>query len=461
MHGTLLDVNSTPMPTRKVRALAKTFLKGALAILDQGLVSGSNFVIGIFLARWLTAKEYGAYAVAFGIFLLVANLYQSWVIEPMAVFGPSTHRGSLRAYLKSLIWIYVGTILLIVVCLCLSALFALRNAPTSQLPIALVGVAIATPAILFFWSVKRVFYLQLSPAPSAVGACVYCAVAGTGLWQLYHRGRMTPFSAFVLMGIAALGTSLPLWLRLQFRLPRTAGQTSPRATLSQHWRYGKWAMATAALMWVPMNVFYPLLSSFSGVDRAGELKALMNLASPVLQSYGALSALLLPYTSRAQQEGGPLRTAALARHISWLFAAGAILYWAILLTFKESIFHALYSGRYMNVTGLLPVVALSSVAWSAFLGPTTGLRAMQSPALIMIAVSASTVVSLIVGVPAVYFFGLSGAVWAMTLSEIAGFAMTFLFLEVKVRSAGGPADVEYRLLAPLLRKSAIDPQSGN
>src|SRR6267154_1624911 len=122
MHGTLLDVNSTPMPTRKVRALAKTFLKGALAILDQGLVSGSNFVIGIFLARWLTAKEYGAYAVAFGIFLLVANLYQSWVIEPMAVFGPSTHRGSLRAYLKSLIWIYVGTISLIVVCLCLSAL---------------------------------------------------------------------------------------------------------------------------------------------------------------------------------------------------------------------------------------------------------------------------------------------------------------------------------------------------
>jgi len=461
MYTALLIVNRTPMPIKKVRALANSLLKGALAILDQGLVSGSNFVIGILLARWLTAKEYGAYAVAFGIFLLVANLYQSWVIEPMCVFGPSTHRGSLRAYLKSLMWIYCGTILVITICLGFSAAFALRIAPASQLPRALLGVAIATPAILLFWSIKRVFYLQLSPAPSALAACVYCAVAGTGLWLLYQRGAMSPFSAFLLMGIAALGTSLPLWFWLQFRLPRTTLQPSHRAALSQHWHYGKWAMVSAALMWVPMNIFYPLLSSFSGIDRAGELKALMNLASPVLQTYGALSALLLPYTSRAQQEGGPLRAAALARLISWLFAAGAAFYWVILLIFKESIFHALYSGRYMNVTGLLPVVALSSVAWSAFLGPATGLRALQSPSLIMIAVSASTVVSLILGVPAVYVFGLSGAVWAMTLSEILGFAVTLLFLEVRVRSGTDLLNVEYGLLAPLIRKPVMHPQSGN
>jgi hypothetical protein len=79
----------------------------------------------------------------------------------------------------------------------------------------------------------------------------------------------------------------------------------------------------------------------------------------------------------------------------------------------------------------------------------------------MIAVSASTVVSLILGVPAVYVFGLSGAVWAMTLSEILGFAVTLLFLEVRVRSGTDLLNVEYGLLAPLIRKPVMHPQSGN
>ena len=38
--------------------------KGSLAVLDQGLFSGANFVVNILLARWLTPEEYGAFAVA-------------------------------------------------------------------------------------------------------------------------------------------------------------------------------------------------------------------------------------------------------------------------------------------------------------------------------------------------------------------------------------------------------------
>jgi hypothetical protein len=34
--------------------------KGGLAVLDQGLISGSNFLVGILLARWLAPAEYGA-----------------------------------------------------------------------------------------------------------------------------------------------------------------------------------------------------------------------------------------------------------------------------------------------------------------------------------------------------------------------------------------------------------------
>ena len=42
----------------------------SLAVVDQGLISGSNFALGIVLARWMAPAEYGAYALAFSIFLL-------------------------------------------------------------------------------------------------------------------------------------------------------------------------------------------------------------------------------------------------------------------------------------------------------------------------------------------------------------------------------------------------------
>ena len=82
--------------------------KGGFAILDQGLISGSNFVISILLARWLVPEQYGAYAVAFGIFVLLSLVYQSLVLEPMAVFGGSSYRDCLRGYLRSLLWIHIA-----------------------------------------------------------------------------------------------------------------------------------------------------------------------------------------------------------------------------------------------------------------------------------------------------------------------------------------------------------------
>src|SRR5436309_12460993 len=87
--------------------LARWVTKGGLAILDQGLISGSNFLIGILLARWLIPDQYGAFALAFSVFLLLSYVYQSFLAEPQAVFSGSAYRKSLRGYLKTLLGIHL------------------------------------------------------------------------------------------------------------------------------------------------------------------------------------------------------------------------------------------------------------------------------------------------------------------------------------------------------------------
>src|SRR5579862_7068128 len=81
--------------------------KGGFAILDQGLISGSNFLVSVLLARWMAPEQYGAYAVAFGIFVLLSLVYQSLVLEPMAVFGGSSYHHCLKQYLSTLLRIHL------------------------------------------------------------------------------------------------------------------------------------------------------------------------------------------------------------------------------------------------------------------------------------------------------------------------------------------------------------------
>ena len=72
--------------------------KGSFALLDQGLFAGANFIVNILLARWLTPGEYGAFAVAFSVFLLLGVFHTAIFTEPMMVFGPGKYREGLPEY---------------------------------------------------------------------------------------------------------------------------------------------------------------------------------------------------------------------------------------------------------------------------------------------------------------------------------------------------------------------------
>ena len=45
--------------------------KGCLAVADQGVFAVSNFLLNILLARWLAPADYGAFALAYSVFLFL------------------------------------------------------------------------------------------------------------------------------------------------------------------------------------------------------------------------------------------------------------------------------------------------------------------------------------------------------------------------------------------------------
>lgn len=406
--------------------------KGGLAILDNGLISGSNFLLGILLARWLAPEEYGAYALAFSIFILIGFLYQALLLEPLSVFAGSNYRENLRGYLKKTLWIHWAISLSTGLVIGGGALLAKVLGHSPVLPVALAGMAIATPFLCIHAMARRSFYLKLSPGPAAFGAAFYCAMVVGGVFLVYRRGWLSSFTAFLIMaGAALVGAIVMLW-QLNAALDPATGVPKLREIWRKHWEYGSWALATCVVGWIPNYVYIPLVSTFSGMAAAGELRALMNLAAPVLQTYAALSMLFLPYAARVSDEEGAEATTGLTRKLALLFVAGAVAYWAVLIPLRHPLFQFLYAGKYMESAYLIPLFGLETIVWSASLGPAIVLRGMQSPRSLFVANGAASVVAIVVGIPATRFFGLQGVIWSMILANALYVIVAFVLYARKV-----------------------------
>src|SRR5438067_2355773 len=215
LHGHKEHTGAAPPSRVGLRRLptgniATWITKSGIAIADQGMISGSNFLVNILLARWLTPDQYGAYAIAFGVFILLSLILISLILEPMAVFGGSSYHDCLREYLRPLLRIQAAISLAIILMLGASAVVTWWVARSSGLPGALAGLTLAAPCLFFMWLFRRSFYIQLSPFNAVKGSALYCCLVVSGLEVLYHFGLLSPFTAFLLMSVGALISSFVL-----------------------------------------------------------------------------------------------------------------------------------------------------------------------------------------------------------------------------------------------------------
>jgi O-antigen/teichoic acid export membrane protein len=391
--------------------------KGVLSVIDQALISGSNFMISILLARWLVPDQYGAYALAFECFLLLYVVYSALIFEPMCVFGPSVYRDQPQEYLSVLLKLHLGAALSISLILLVSAWIVHEVVHSSSLPWALAGLAVGGPCILFFWLVRRAIYIRFAPQAAVAGASVYCAVVLAGLFAFYKLKVASPFAAFLLMAVGALVAGPLMLMRLKSFGVGLVQPLRLREVVGNHWNYGRWALLGALAFAVPGAIYYPLLSGFRGLAEAGSMKALLNFSSPVGQFFSALFLLFLPYAAQSHHEDGPARIQRLAWRFTLLFACMAAAYWLSFLVFTRPIIKFSYGGKYLDVASLIPWIALGSVLQVGATVQATALRAIRSPSLVFVAFCISGMVAAVIGFPAIWAFGLRGAIFTTVLSS--------------------------------------------
>jgi len=348
---------------QRLRGMRGFLSKGGAAIADQGLFAGTNFLINVLLARLMTPAQYGAFATAYAIFLLLGSFYIAVIIEPMLVYGSGKYHERWTRYLGIMFYGHWWLSLVLSGILLVVAWAFQHTGASALLAEASLGLVIALPLILLQWTLRRAFYVKSQPQHAASGGAVYLGAMLVCTGFVAASGILSAFTALLIMAAASFVTCIWFILLLKPRFLKKDDDLSLTIVLKDHAHYGKWSAPTMLLTWIPSNIYYTVLPIAVGLQASGMLRASMNLIMPILHANTAISVLLAPTFVRALKNGGTQRLAQRTKMGLGVFLAMSGTYWLILVVFGSRIIDLLYNGQYNDsvnlgilfVMGLIPL----------------------------------------------------------------------------------------------------------
>jgi O-antigen/teichoic acid export membrane protein len=399
------------------------------AVLDQAMFAGSNFAINVLLGRWMSPNEYGAFVVAYSWFILVQNIYDAVVVEPLAVFGSGKYASHLRRYLALAL---IGQAVIGLICGLLLAAGAVVTHffDTGLMVGAMLGAAISTPFMLLRWMVRQPFYILSIPHWSALGGFIFIITTLPILAGLHQLSMLTPLSAMLALAVTSIvGT---IFLVVLFLKPDWKGadrRLTARMLLVDHWEYGRWAIGSRLLGWVPGNIYYILLPLAISLSASATLRAVGILFMPMYIAITAVTGILLPAFVHHYHREGKAGLQRMMNRSSALLVGFTSVYAVTLSLLGKPLLHIIYRGQYDEFVTLtlmfsfagFPVVAAIQTIYD------TALRAMNRVSLTFWSKLIWAVATMVIGLPMMLTYGILGTNIGQIFVALIALAVTVYF----------------------------------
>lgn len=407
------------------RRLASSIARGLAAITDQGGYSGANFLMNVALARLLVPDDYGAFALAFGLTIFMAGPHTALVLEPMTVLGPGKYHSALGTYLLHQQRIHWTVTLPLLLVLLVGGAGALAAGAPAPVPATVVSAGVALPFILWLWVARRLCYLVRLPGRAAASSSLYLLLLAIAIAGLHHASVLHPVTAFLALGGVSWLAAIP-----GGRTARQVAQVNGHASLPfagvlrQHWKYGRWQLVAVLLAAAGTQAQVMIAAGILGLASAGALRAMQLGVMPLLQSFVALSLLLLPGMANDYAVGELGRVRRKGMIATGVFTAIAVAYCLLLITLGGPLELLMFGGRFAEHSRLLAVFGLQGVFFALTMGPSMALRAVQQPQHYLVAGLVAGAVGVISAVVLTAVWGLAGAAGSTVLTYAAAWLVT-------------------------------------
>ncbi len=407
---------------------------GTLGLGDQAVLSLTNLAIGLVLARELEPAAFGVYVVAFAVSLVGSSVQISLITDPLVVLGAPRTGGDQSRYFAALAILQVLFSLGLAAIVGLVALaISLLWGASSMLPVALAGVALAlapTQMQVFF---RAVFFARLRTAHVFWNDLIFSALRLGAIAALILTGHLTVFLVFLSSGLSALAATGIAALVCRDLFSR--GLADIRGISLEHWRYGRWLLATSGAYWCSGQAPVLLAAGMLTPVAAAILRACQYMVAPINVAFTGLDGVLVPRASRTLAASG---REALDRFLR-LFAMGAaavvVFYSAALLPAAPATMELIYKGRYSGYTPIVAILMLDALFLAVARAPVMRFKVLGDTHRIFIGYAWAAGVGLSCMVVLAPAYGLIGAALAAPVSS----AVLVLYLGRAARASRGAA----------------------
>lgn len=389
--------------------------KSALAIADQAVVSGANFVTNVIIGRACGKPELGLYGLVWSLVFFARGVQEQLVTSPYMVYCGRRHPGELPRYTGSIL---VHQLALAMLATLLVAGWTWSGyAPPDLVPV--LGVLVtALPMLLLREFVRALSFAHLEAMTALILDSVVVALQLTALALLAAFGWLTVELACSVIA-AACGWAILGWFLLR-RQPLAASWEDVWSDWLQNWTFGKWALASQLLASASPYILPWVVFGTQGEAETGGYSAASTIIGAANMFIIGMSNYLAPESARAFSHGGVSALQGVLTRGALVYLAAIGAFCAATLALGDQLAVWLFGSEYSGVGAIVGLLSLALLANSLGMVAGNGLWAMERPSANFAADVAAMIVTVIATVSLVPGWGARGAAAALFLGNTTG-----------------------------------------
>lgn len=385
-----------------------------LVLFDQGIVSGSNFIIGILIARFLGIEQFGVYGFIFLIYLFCLGLQQAFFVMPLYSLGPTYSPEKKKPYLNSLL-IIQAVFALFFSALCFLALTFIPISISPKIQELSGLIALIALFVLLQDFIRRLFLFQKRfKSLILLDSMAY-------ILQIILISLIYVFDEFTLetcMRVICFSLLISVMFgfykirKLEFK------QCILRESLSKHWNFSKWLLARAILTYSSGNFFIIAAGTILGPVAIGAIKMGQNLHGVMNVVFLAIENHVPIVSANLYQQKGKLALYNYLKQMtlkSLLICSGLGL---MVLICSTWLITNLYGSDYQEYAYVLIWFAIINLLVCISMPFRFALRTFERTQSLFFATALSALFGLLLAYPLIENFQMNGLLFGLIMSQL-------------------------------------------
>jgi len=381
-----------------------------LVFLDQAIVSGSNFILGILLARNLGIEGYGYYSLIWLVVLFFSSMQLASLISPMMSLGPKKNIIAQKNYYFTMIamqFFYAGlSMLLAFLFFCMIGIFKDEwdIGDLSYIVSIFIFVFLVQDFLRRYFFVKDkssiVFIMDMFAYLGTIGLIAYYTVYDNLTLNIIFFIMISMYAISILIGLTQIKY---FYFNKRYIV----------YIFKKNMVFSKWLISSSLLQWGTGNFFILLAGSILGASAVGAIKAMQNLMGVFHVIFLALENILpMKFSHIYHTQGIKGINSYLGKNINFTWFI-FLPFFLIAILFSSEIVSLVYGSEYVNNAYLL--IWFMIIYAFIYIGMLFRyvLRSLEDTKSIFTSYVISLLFSIVTAYPLVEFFELNGVMIGM------------------------------------------------